>query len=538
MNESSEKRGPEGYSYGCAALKEDFYNTGDGFIRQLVEIATSDPRAPLLGEADNVLQLLLMVLQYQSVEVRGESSGGKTTLVSRALSVVPQKYWQKITGLSERVMNYLDAFPDLRILWIAERASLEGERETRSEQDVKLTMGGESLQYAVTVKDENGRAHAEIRTTPVRMVITTSTEVAAKIETENRLNVLYVDDSTEMTGRVVRSYLEGIASFDRFIKGPEYDDRIRRGQEIMDLLMKNAPQEVIVPFGPALEPLFDSKPPTSRRNVVKVSKQVEGMARANAANRWIADVPDGRWVFVADPADLATYLFSGSKYLEPMLSSTPDKERKTLQFVREKLLPANLPISIDTIIANEGEVEIGSRRTIQEALTKLRRAGRLTTLDPKKRPIVYEVASRIDDFMPLHSVAKVLRKAGELARSWGEANGLGPFLLEELLRAYPLGVEPGADITGASNTSALQPTAPIPRSDEQARSTPVEKASGASEGPVAISAKQHGARIITYPCSVCGKQVGTYEESRYTKDKKAYCREHFPVKLVSKEDSR
>jgi len=535
MSEGPEKEGPEGYCYGCGALKENFYNTRDGFIGQLVEIATSDPRAPLIGEADNVLQLLLMVLQYQSVEVRGESSGGKTTLVSRVLSVVPQKYWQKITGLSERVMNYLDTFPDLRILWIAERASLEGERETRSEQDVKLTMGGESLQYAVTVKDENGRAHAEIRATPIRMVITTSTEVAAKIETENRLNVLYVDDSREMTGRVVRSYLEGIASFDRFIKGPEYDDRICRGQEIMDLLMTKAPQEVIVPFGPALEPLFDSKPPTSRRNVVKVSKQVEGMARANAANRWIADVPDGRSVVVADPADLATILYSGRKYLEPMLTSTPDKERKTLQFVKEKLLPSNLPASIDTIIANDGESEIGSRRTIQEALKKLRRAGRLTAADPKKRPIVYEVASRVDDFMPLHSVAQVLRNAGELSRRWGEANGLGPFLREELLRAYPLEQEPGADTTGASNTGALQAVAPIPRSDEQARSAPAEEASDASSANLT---KQRGARIITYPCSACGKQVGTYEESRYTKDKKAYCREYFPVKPVSKEDSR
>jgi hypothetical protein len=338
-----------------------------------------------------------------------------------------------------------------------------------------------------------------------------------------------------MTGRVVRSYLEGIASFDRFIKGPEYDDRIRRGQEIMDLLMTKAPQEVIVPFGPALEPLFDSKPPTSRRNVVKVSKQVEGMARANAANRWIADVPDGQSVVVADPADLATILYSGRKYLEPMLTSTPDKERKTLQFVKEKLLPSNLPISIDTIIANDGETEIGSRRTIQEALTKLRRAGRLTAADPKKRPIVYEVASLVDDFMPLHSVAQVLRNASELSRRWGEANGLGPFLREELLRAYPLEQEPGADTTGASNTGALQPIALIPRSDEQARSAPLEEVSGA---PVANLTKQRGARIITYPCSVCGKQVGTYEESRYTKDKKAYCREHFPVKLVSKEGSR
>jgi len=538
MSETPEKEGPEGYCYGCGALKENFYNTRDGFIGQLVKIATNDPRAPLIGEADNVLQLLLMVLQYQSVEVRGESSGGKTTLVSRVLAVVPRKYWQKITGLSERVMNYLDTFPDLRILWIAERASLEGERETRSEQDVKLTMGGESLQYAVTVKDENGRAHAEIRTTPVRMVITTSTEVAAKIETENRLNVLYVDDSSEMTGQVVRSYLEGISSFDRFIKGPAYDDRICRGQEIMDLLMTKAPQEVIVPFGPALEPLFDSKPPTSRRNVVKVSKQVEGMARANAANRWIAALPDGRSVVIADPTDLATILYSGRRYLEPMLTSTPDKERKTLQFVREKLLPSNLPISVDTIMANEGESEIGSRRTIQEALTKLGRAGRLTAADPKKRPIVYEVASLVDDFMPLHSVHQVLRNAGELSRRWGEANGLGPFLREEVLRAYPLEQEPGADIVTASNTGALQPTTPIPRSDEQARSTPEEEASDASEVPVAISAKQRGARIITYPCSVCGKQVGTYEESRYTKDKKAYCREHFPVKVASKEDSR
>jgi len=527
MIESSERQDPESYSYGFDALKGDFYNTKDGFIGQLVRISTCDPRAPLIGEADNILQLLLMVLQYQSVEVRGESSGGKTTLVSRALSVVPQKYWQKITGLSERVMNYLDTFPDLRILWIAEGASLDGDRETRSEQDIKLTMGGESLQYAVTVKDKNGRAHAEIRTTPIKMVITTSTEVAAKIETENRLNVLYVDDSKEQTGRVVSSYLKGIASFDRFTKGSAYDDAIMRGQEIMELLMTKAPQEVIVPFGPALGPLFDSKPPTSRRNVVKVSKQVEGLARANAANRWTAVLPDGLNVVVADPVDLAIILHSGRKYLEPMLTSIPNKERKTLQFIKENLLPANLPISIDTIVSNDGESEIGSRRTIQEALTKLRKAGRLTAVDPKKRPIEYEVASQIDDFLPLDSFAQVIRKAGELSKSWGQANGLEPFLREELLRAYASGQEKDAVDDSAPKLGANPLTAPIPRSDKQAQSRPARD-SEASDGQLEISAAQREARIVTHSCSTCGKQVGTAEEPKYARDRKIYCREHLP----------
>lgn len=45
------------------------------------------------------------------------------------------------------------------------------------------------------------------------------------------------------------------------------------------------------------------------------------------------------------------------------------------------------------------------------------------------------------------------------------------------------------------------------------------------------------ARIVTYPCSVCGKQVGTYAEPKYVKDRQVYCREHFPKKSTKSERS-
>lgn len=46
------------------------------------------------------------------------------------------------------------------------------------------------------------------------------------------------------------------------------------------------------------------------------------------------------------------------------------------------------------------------------------------------------------------------------------------------------------------------------------------------------------ARIITYPCSVCGKQVGTYAEPKYTKDRKIYCKEHFPGQQEQHEEDK
>jgi hypothetical protein len=131
-----------------------------------------------------------------SVALKGPSSGGKSHVVERVLSFVPESAYYALTAMSERTLAYSEEPIKHRFLVIYEAAGLSGEFATYLMRSL-LSEG--RVRYETVEKTSEGMKPRLIeRDGPTGLIVTT-TAVKLHPENETRLLSLTVTDTQEQT---------------------------------------------------------------------------------------------------------------------------------------------------------------------------------------------------------------------------------------------------------------------------------------------------------------------------------------------------
>ena len=181
-----------------------------------------------------------------SILVQSRSAAGKSTLQDAVLSLVPEEDYIKYTRLTGQALFYMQEDSLVHKLLAIEEE--HGARD--ASYSIRNIQSSKYLSIAATGKDP---ATGKLRTEeykvkgPVSLMITT-TEVELDYETSNRFIILTVDESKEMTERILQKQRER-ATLAGLLKKVETERITRRHHNAQRLLR---PLRVINPFAELL----------------------------------------------------------------------------------------------------------------------------------------------------------------------------------------------------------------------------------------------------------------------------------------------
>ena len=142
-----------------------------------------------------------------SIALKGPSSGGKSHVVERVLSFVPESAYYALTAMSERTLAYSEEPIKHRFLVIYEAAGMSGEFATYLMRSL-LSEG--RVRYETVEKTSEGMKPRLIeREGPTGLIVTT-TAVKLHPENETRLLSLTVTDTQEQTRAVMAALAEEV----------------------------------------------------------------------------------------------------------------------------------------------------------------------------------------------------------------------------------------------------------------------------------------------------------------------------------------
>lgn len=215
---------------------------------RMMEIILEDFEAVgYMGEEANKLMGYLAAVSRKleepvSILIQSRSAAGKSTLQDAILQFVPKEEYEKYTRLTGQALFYKDETGLChKLLAIEEEAGAkDASYSIRNLQSAKM------LSIATTGKDP---ATGKLRTSeyqvkgPVALMLTT-TSVDMDYETQNRFITLTIDESKEMTERILKSQraqetLEGL-------KGRQANEPIIRRHQNAQRLLR--PLSVVNPF--------------------------------------------------------------------------------------------------------------------------------------------------------------------------------------------------------------------------------------------------------------------------------------------------
>jgi hypothetical protein len=169
-------------------------------------------RSGLAGEA-RIAKLLYLAVTSRllerpvSIALKGPSSGGKSHVVERVLSFVPESAYYALTAMSERTLAYSEEPIKHRFLVIYEAAGMSGEFATYLMRSL-LSEG--CVRYETVEKTSEGMKPRLIeREGPTGLIVTT-TAVKLHPENETRLLSLTVTDTQEQTRAVMAALAEEV----------------------------------------------------------------------------------------------------------------------------------------------------------------------------------------------------------------------------------------------------------------------------------------------------------------------------------------
>jgi hypothetical protein len=140
-----------------------------------------------------------------SIALKGPSSGGKSHVVERVLSFVPESAYYALTAMSDRTLAYSEEPIKHRFLVIYEAAGMSGEFATYLMRSL-LSEG--RVRYETVEKSSEGMKPRLIeREGPTGLIVTT-TVVKLHPENETRLLSLTVTDTQEQTRAVMAALAE------------------------------------------------------------------------------------------------------------------------------------------------------------------------------------------------------------------------------------------------------------------------------------------------------------------------------------------
>jgi MarR family len=171
----------------------------------LERLAEELARSGVAGES-RIAKLLYLAVTSRllerpvSIALKGPSSGGKSHVVERVLSFVPESAYYALTAMSERTLAYSEEPIKHRFLVICEAAGMSGEFATYLMRSL-LSEG--RVRYETVEKTSEGMKPRLIeREGPTGLIVTT-TAVKLHPENETRLLSLTVTDTQEQTRAVM-----------------------------------------------------------------------------------------------------------------------------------------------------------------------------------------------------------------------------------------------------------------------------------------------------------------------------------------------
>jgi hypothetical protein len=142
-----------------------------------------------------------------SVALKGPSSGGKSYLVERVLSFVPESAYYALTAMSERTLAYSEEPIKHRFLVIYEAAGMSGDFQTYL---IRSLLSEGKVRYETVEKTSEGMKPRLIeREGPTGLIVTT-TAVKLHPENETRLLSLTVSDTQAQTRAVMAALADEV----------------------------------------------------------------------------------------------------------------------------------------------------------------------------------------------------------------------------------------------------------------------------------------------------------------------------------------
>ena len=207
-------------------------------------------RAGLVGEEQNAHVLLIVAVSRVlprplNVFVKGHSSAGKNWLVTRILRLMPKSAVAEITSASDQAWNYSQSDFRHRVVYIQVRNEAAGTIDP-----IRLLISEGKL-IRIVPRYENGRlvTKKSVARGPVA-AISTTTKNRLQIDDETRHVSIWVDESSEQTRQIVKSYTQRGEPLSR--------KELRAWQMVHRLLEKKVGTKVIFPkwFEEIAERLF------------------------------------------------------------------------------------------------------------------------------------------------------------------------------------------------------------------------------------------------------------------------------------------
>jgi len=207
-----------------------------------------------------------------SIALKGPSSGGKSHVVERVLSFLPESAYYALTAMSERTLAYSEEPIKNRFLIIYEAAGMSGEFATYLMRSL-LSEG--RVRYKTVEKTSEGMKPRLIeREGPTGLIVTT-TAVKLHPENETRLLSLTVTDTQDQTRAVMAALAEEASE-----AGPNVEPWHAR-----QIWLEGAEHRVCIPYAKILADLIPPVAVRLRRDFGALLNLIRAHALLHQASR-------------------------------------------------------------------------------------------------------------------------------------------------------------------------------------------------------------------------------------------------------------
>ena len=264
-------------------------------------IVTSLDVCGMVGERTNkqivYLACVSRLLRWPlAILVQSESSAGKSALVNKVLSLMPEEAYVQCSAMTGQSLFYMRDI-DLRhkILSIAEE-----EGASRASYALKLLQSEGKLSIISTGKNpQTGEHEAKMYDTegPVALLIPT-TAIDMNEELENRCLKVVVDVGREQT-RLIHEMQRRMMTLEGIMSRTEQDGVVQLHQDVQRLLR---PIEVRIPF--AMRLTFPDHATRTRRDHMKYLCLILAVTLLHQYQRGVKRLPSGTEYIDATPEDV------------------------------------------------------------------------------------------------------------------------------------------------------------------------------------------------------------------------------------------
>jgi hypothetical protein len=243
----------------------------------LTEVVNTLREIGVVGE-ERALKLIYLavtsrvLVRIVSVAVKGATSGGKSHLVERVLSLFPPEAVYTLSAMSERALAYSQEPLSHRMLVIYEAAGLAGNFSTYL---IRSLLSEGRIRYETVEKTKDGlRPRLIEREGPTGLLITT-TAPRLHPENETRIDSVTVSDTVEQTRAILRAQATG-----RETEPPDLAP-----WHALHAFIAAGPAMVSIPFAGTLAELIPAVAVRLRRDFPALLSLVEAHALLHQATR-------------------------------------------------------------------------------------------------------------------------------------------------------------------------------------------------------------------------------------------------------------